>query len=61
MEDATRSNKYKKIGIIHNKHGFKGMLKISIDKKPKGKFIFVEIDRNFIPFTINKISSNNNR
>tara|TARA_B100000287_G_C20649662_1_gene786401 strand:+ start:160 stop:582 length:423 start_codon:yes stop_codon:yes gene_type:complete len=34
------------------------MLKISIDQKPKGKFIFIEIEKNFIPFTINKISSN---
>ena len=34
------------------------MLKISLDKQPKGKFIFIEINSNFIPFTINKISSN---
>jgi len=34
------------------------MLKISLDKQPKEKFIFIKINNNFIPFTINKISSN---
>ena len=51
-----------KIGTVVSKHGYKGDIKISVssnnlDTFPDLKYLFIDLDGCFIPFTIDNVSS----
>ena len=51
-----------KIGTVVSKHGYKGDIKISVssnnlDTFPDSKYLFIDIDGCFIPFTIDNVRS----